>query len=177
MVVVSTASLVSLVYFLLIRPQNAENAKLAAKTKSEQDKFQVYKNAIKQAESTRTALTEVSLQLGHAEDDVVSGDVYLSISEIIRRFKAAYHVEIPGINQPVIGEMDMLPNFPYKQVKVSLTGTAYYHDLGKFIADFENNFSHMRMVNLSLEPGGQGVANSERLLFRIDVVALVKPNT
>ena len=71
----------------------------------------------------------------------------------------------------------MLAGFPYKQVKVTISGTAYYHDLGKFVADFENNFPHMRMVNLSIEPASMTGANAERLSFRVDVIALVKPNT
>ena len=69
--------------------------------------------------------------------------------------------------------MDLIPNFPYKQVRVSLNGTAYYQDLGKFVADFENNFPHIRLVNLMIEPVGQ----TEQLNFHVDMVALVKPNS
>ena len=34
------------------------------------------------------------------------------------------------------GEVDIMPKFPYQQLKVTVTGTAYYHDLGEFIAEF-----------------------------------------
>ena len=72
--------------------------------------------------------------------------------------------------------VDLLPGYPYKQIKLSLIGTAYYHDLGKFIADFENAFPHMRLVNLEVEPspGTTGPESAERLGFRMDVVILVK---
>jgi hypothetical protein len=72
-----------------------------------------------------------------------------------------------------MGDVDLIPNFPYKQVKFSLTGTAYYHDLGKFIADLENNFPHIRVVNLAIGSNG----DSELLSFRVDIVALVKSNS
>ena len=64
-----------------------------------------------------------------------------------------------------------------EQIKVNINGTAYYHDLGKFIADFENNFPHIRIVNLTIEPASAGEPGNEKLSFRMDIVALVKPNS
>jgi hypothetical protein len=75
----------------------------------------------------------------------------------------------------VISDVDLLPKFPYKQLKVSVTGTAYYHDLGKFIADFENTFPHIRITNLTVDTGGATAEGGEKLAFRMEVVALVKP--
>ena len=71
----------------------------------------------------------------------------------------------------------MLPQFPYKQIRVNINGTAYYHDLGKFIADFENTFPHIRIVNLTIEPVNTADPGNEKLSFRMDIVALVKPNS
>jgi hypothetical protein len=84
-----------------------------------------------------------------------------------------------------LGDVDLLPHFPYKQLKITVSGTAFYHDLGKFIADFENAFPHMRVVNLALEPatGGNSPASAtsgaspgvnEKLSFKMDIVTLVK---
>ena len=75
-----------------------------------------------------------------------------------------------------MGEVDLLAGFPYRQAKLSLNGSAYYHDLGKFVSDFENNFPHMRMINLIIESASQG-SGSEKLSFRMEIVALVKPNS
>jgi Tfp pilus assembly protein PilO len=69
-----------------------------------------------------------------------------------------------------------MPNFPYKQVRLSLSGTGYYHNLGKFVSDFENTFPHMRLVNLAIGTTDSS-DSSELLSFHFDVVALVKPNT
>ncbi len=74
-----------------------------------------------------------------------------------------------------MGEVDLLSKFPYKQLKVTVNGTAYYHDLGKFIADFENTYPHARITNLTLEPAGNTGDNSEKLAFRMDIVALTNP--
>jgi len=47
--------------------------------------------------------------------------------------------------------------------------------LGKFVADFENKYPHCRVVNLTADPAGNGPNAGERLGFRMDIVALVKP--
>jgi hypothetical protein len=85
-------------------------------------------------------------------------------------------VDIPTIGQPAQTDCDLISNFPYKQIRFSLNGTAYYHDLGKFIADIENKLPHCRVLNLAADPVGSGAAGGERLNFRMDIVALIKPN-
>jgi len=82
-------------------------------------------------------------------------------------------VDIPDIGHPDVETMDLLPSFPFKQVKFTITGKAYYHDLGKFIADFENTFPHIRVVNLQLQPD-QANGSDEKLSFKMEVIALVK---
>jgi hypothetical protein len=179
MVILATVGLLSGVYFLLIQTEKQQNIKLAHDTNDKKAELEKITTSIKQAALTDTKLADMTVQLDHAEQDVVTGDVYAWIYDTVRRFKSTYHVDIPNISQPDISESDLLSGLPYKQVKVSLSGTAYYHDLGKFIADFENNFQHVRMVNLSIEPGnGSGPgASPEKLTFRVDVIALVKPNS
>ena len=174
-VVLATAALIGVVYFLLILPQNDENARLARSTSNERAELEKIKTSIKQRAATEAALGEISDQLLRAEQDVATGDVYVWTYETLRRFKST--VEIPSITQPILSDMDLIPGFPYKQLKVTLVGTAFYHDLGKFMADFENNFPHMRLVNLSVEPAGATAGPTEKLNFRVDVVALVRPTS
>ena len=86
-------------------------------------------------------------------------------------------MEIPRIGQPAVEEVDLLPGVPYKQARIILSGSGYFHDIGKFLADFENTFPHMRIVNLKIDPyTGAAGAGSEKLSFRTEVVVLVKPN-
>jgi hypothetical protein len=91
----------------------------------------------------------------------------------MRNFKQQYKVEIPDIGHPEVGDVDLFATFPYKQIRFSITGTAYFHDLGKFVADFENAFPHARVVNLVIEPVNGG---GEKLSFRMQIIELVKPN-
>ena len=174
-VIVTTAGLICLVYFLMIQPQNEKNKNLARKISEETLKLKQYKEAIKQMDATTAGLADLGQQLSRAEDDVASGDLYAWTYDTLRRFKAAYHVDIPTIGQPSVGDCDLISNFPYKQLRISLVGTAYYHDLGKFVADFENKFPHCRVLNLVADSTGAGPSGGEKLNFRIDIAALVKP--
>ena len=59
----------------------------------------------------------------------------------------------------------------------TVAGTAYYQDLGMFIADFENQFQFARIINLDVTPNtGQAASEPEKLTFKMDIVFLVKPN-
>ena len=104
---------------------------------------------------------------------MASGDLYSWTYNTLRQFKQQYKVEIPEIGHPVVGAVDLLPAFPYQQLSFSITGKAYYHDLGKFVADFENAFPHARVTDLVIVPVG---GETEELSFRMDIIALVKPN-
>ena len=81
------------------------------------------------------------------------------------------------IGAPVAGAVTLLPAFPYNQLSVSVNGTAYYEDLGKFLADFENRFPCMRIQNLNLEPGyGPNADDREKLTFHMDIISLTRAN-
>jgi len=176
MVLLITAAMIGAVYFLLISPQNSENHKLVESTKDRQQDLAKYKQVIIEAQSSSNQLAQLSIQLNSAEKDIATGDVYAWIYDTIRRFKENYHLTIPSIGQPTLSDVDLIPNFPYKQIRLSLSGTGYYHNLGKFVSDFENTFPHMRLVNLSIGTTDSS-DNSEILTFHFDVVALVKSNT
>ena len=69
----------------------------------------------------------------------------------------------------------------------NVRGTAYYHDFGRFVADFENTYPYMRIQNIDLEPAGASASTStgpagnaedgERLAFKMEVITLVNPNS
>jgi hypothetical protein len=180
LVCLGTGVLLAAVYFLLIGPEYAAIAqaktKMAGARKDLADKIAL----IRQQGATENELHEVSASLTDAEHDIAFGDPNAWFYETLRNFSGHYAVEFSNYGQPTRGDVDLLPHFPYKQLRTTVSGTAFYHDLGKFIADFENAFPHIRVVNLALEPagGGNGPANAagagEKLSFKMDIVTLVK---
>lgn len=176
MVVLGTFAVIGMIYFFLIRPQNDQNQKVAGKILSEQARLQQIENTIKMASATAQNAETNALLLKKAEKDVASGDLFAWTYDTLRRFKSDYRVDIPSIGQPVQSKVESIPDFPYNQIKFSLVGTGYYHDIGKFIADLENNFPHIRVDSLTIDSSGGQDASSEKLSFRIELVALVKSN-
>ena len=184
LVCIGTAVLLVAVYFFLIGPEYRAIDLTRTKTNRAKDDLKEKQNLIQKKDATENELHDVSTTLSDAENDVASGDPDAWFYETLRNFKGHYDVDISGYSPPTLGDVDLLSHFPYKQLKITVSGTAYYHDLGKFIADFENTFPHMRVVNLALEPasGANSPASTasgrpgsnEKLSFKMDIITLVK---
>jgi Tfp pilus assembly protein PilO len=172
-VVLTTAAVLVLIYFFLIGTQHGLLSKIAANRLAAEKKLQDMDNTIKNADLTAKHLEVFKADLVHAEMDMASGDLYSWTYSTMRQFKSAYKVELPDIGAPKLGQVDLLPAFPYSQITFTISGKAYYHELGKFVADFENAFPHARLVNLNVTPVA---GDTETLTFNVDVIALVKPN-
>ena len=175
-VILVTVAILALIGFSLIRPQFDSLSKIATARKAADKQLQSIKHAITNSEAIANEWNETAYALAQAEEDMASGDLYSWTYDTLRHFKQSYRVEIPEVGHPTIGESDLLPSFPYKQIQFAINGTVYYHDLGKFIADFENSFPHSRMVRLVVEPAASTDSNSEKLSFKMDIITLVKPN-
>jgi len=175
-VAAATVAVLGLIYFFLIQPQYDSLTKIASAKKAADAKLVNIKSTITNAGTVANNLSETASTVTQSEEDMASGDLYSWTYDTVRRFKQPYRVEIPDVSHPTIGEMDLLPSFPYKQIRFGITGTAYYHDLGKFMSDFENTFPHARLVHLVVEPLPGADTTNEKLSFRMEIIALVKSN-
>ena len=115
------------------------------------------------------------------EATLPSGDMYSWIISTVNAFKEKYDVDIPQFSREMPATIGISADFPYKAAMFTLRGTAHFHELGRFISDFENAFPYMRIQNIEIEPntagGGVTPADSEKLLFKIEVVTPVNiPN-
>lgn len=174
--IVGALAAIGMIYFFLISPQTVSNKNLEAKISRQKDHLAQILNTIKGAGLSSGSTNGATSNLAEAEADVARGDLFAWTYDTMRKFKDKYKVDVPTIGQPARIENDLFANFPYKQIKFSINGTGYYHDIGMFIAGLENHFPHMRVINLSIEPAGGLDTTSQKLSFRMDVVALVKPN-
>ena len=165
-------------WFGLIKFQKEGLERLAEKKAAAEKQLQVVKQSIENSDQLEAELKEANKTVAQLEEGMASGDLYSWAINTIRQFKLPYKVEIPQFSQ-IDGPKDstMLANFPYKQATLTIGGTAQYQDLGRFIADFENNFPFMRMMNLTLEPASTLIGNErDKLSFKIEIAALVKPS-
>jgi hypothetical protein len=82
-------------------------------------------------------------------------------------------VNIDSYSQPEISEAGLIPKFPYRWATFHLKGTGYYHDLGKFFADFENDFPYFRIQSPVLSANTGPGMEAEKLSVTFDLVAPV----
>lgn len=172
-----TACVLVAMGFGLIAPQQRSLKTLAASMEASQRKLDTVRKALAGAPKLEEQLAAESARLAEHEEYMATGDYYSWVINQIRQFKLSYRVDIPQFG-PIVGpaDMPMLPNFPYKQVTLSVGGTGYFHDIGRFIADYENEFPYSRIQNLEIEPAvAQSAGDKEKLLFRMEIVTLVKP--
>ena len=177
-VLVGTLAALAGLYFGLIKYQEHNLDHLKEKKQAVEARHRQVLDAIKHAQQIQTDLVTAKKALADAEADIASGDLYSWVINTLRDFKAKYKVNIPQFN-PIAGtaEVNLLPNFPYKQATLSVAGTAHYHDFGRFLADLENQFPHIRVLNLSLELNQSPLAEEqETVSFKLEIVTLVKTN-
>jgi hypothetical protein len=177
LVLMATGGVVCGLWLGLISSQQQSLGALADSKVAAQQKLKQVKQTIENAEGIETQLDETGKRLSKIESGMASGDLYSWAINMIRQFKLPYRVDIPQFSQ-IDGPKDvsMLPAFPYKQVNMTISGTALFQDFGRFVTDFENQFPYVRVLNLTLEPApGTTPGDREKLSFKLEVAALVKP--
>jgi hypothetical protein len=177
LVAVLTGVAIALIWFLLIGTLQDHIALKLSKARETSDKVADAQKKLAQTAVIEEKLATITRKLATTEDDgMASGDLYFWIINTINRFKLAYRVDIPVFSQPEEIKATLLPDFPYKSVRYNVRGSAYYHDLGRFLAAFENSQPYLFVQNLEVLPS-ETVQHDEpeKLNFRMDIVALVKP--
>ena len=183
-VAIATVIAIAGIWYGLIRPQQAKLGDSARTTIKAQEKVTNAKRRVEKEKPIQIELDAARQGLKAIEDEMASGDLYSWIIVTVNKFRAAHRVEIPQFSREQVREVNVIPGFPYKGATFTVRGTAYYHDLGKFIADFENTFPHVRLLNLEIEPvnlpspsAQSKPEEQERLSFKMDIVTLIKPTT
>lgn len=180
-IVAAVTLLVSVgLWFVLLAPLRAQHAGLRRQIEDSARQVEAGIRTLAAAAGVSNELVTVTARLQAAEATMASGDLYAWVIQTMNQFKQPYAVDIPQISRETPCEVGVFPKFPYRAAAFLLRGSACYHDLGKFIAGLENSFPYMRVQNLELEPITQTETRDEdrdRLGFRLELVALVKPVT
>lgn len=177
MVGVGTLIVAAALYFMLISPQFTYIRDKKAKAVDKADEVEKATRLKSMLSQNQADLDKEQKRLGAVEDTFASGDLYSWIILTVNKFKNPYKVEIPQFSREEKIVAGVLPDFPYDAVRYTVRGSGYYHDIGRFIADFENQFPYMRIQNLEVEPGEYVPGGDrEKLAFHMEIVALRKPD-
>jgi hypothetical protein len=123
------------------------------------------------------ALNQVEAGLARRDDPYAWS--YLLLDKIREKHPALRNLDVAG--KPAVGPVRLLPGFPYDATTFTVVGRGYYHDFGRFLADFENEYPYYRVENMELTARSTA-ADSEATLdgpemlgFKFDIVALLQP--
>lgn len=178
LVALATLGALTGVWFGLMRPQQLGLERVAGEILQAQRQLDEARKLLARAPEILEALDTASTALEQREEQMAAGDYYAFVINRIRQFRLDYDVDIPQFGT-ITGPtpVDLLPRFPYQQVSLTIAGTGYYHEIGRFVADFENRFPYWQIRNLELEAPASGSSDptGERLSFRMTLVALVRP--
>jgi Tfp pilus assembly protein PilO len=178
LVAVITVALLAGLGFGLIRRQYDALKATRAKAVEAEERLEKMKVTIEREPEIQKELIEIEGKLSVREANMAAGgDPYAWALDLIRSFRNSYRVDVPSVGQPIQGDSSLLPRFPYRQATFTVSGSGYYHDIGRFVADFENKYPEIRIVNLTVAPlSGTVAEDKEKLEFRMDVIALTRPN-
>ena len=157
-------------------PQRSKLKQIAAKTAEAETRLADGLRTAASAEATAADLRSVSERLVAIEAGMPSGDMYAWFIQTMDRFRLPYRVDLPQKSREVVGETGLFAKFPYRAATFSVRGGGFFHDFGKFLADFENAFPYMRVQNLELESSSLNSTNldeREKLAFKMEIVAPV----
>lgn len=176
LVVIGTLAVLGAIGFGLIKFQYDNLKRLADRQAAAEAKLKEMESAVKRSSLVESVYKQASESLAEKEAGMATGDIYSWMFGTVRRFQKGYKVEIPQLS-PISAQaaVNLLPNYPYKQATMQIGGTACFHDLGQFIADFENAFPLIRVANLTVElSNSPGPGERERLAFKMELITLVK---
>ena len=195
LIVVSTMILLAFIWQGLISMQKRRLSHLAEQRVEQEIKVSNAQRLVDSVDEIRANLALKSNELSKIEVSMASGDMYSWIITKVNQFKADYEVDIPQFSRELPTEIGMFAEFPYKAALFNIRGTAFYHDFGRFLADFENAFPYLMVRNVELEPaqlsqstqkspvsvpGAAPVNDSQyqaqKLAFNMEIVTLINPN-
>lgn len=175
MIAVGTVIVIVAMWMLLVQNLNGTLVERQKKITVAQENLDHATSLIRRSGQIQEELDQKLGKLREIEDSMASGDLYSWVILTLNKFKAPYRVSIPSYSPAQVGPVGVLPDFPYSAATFSISGTALYHDFGRFVADFENSYPYMQVQNLELRPTtGSGSDEPEKLEFRMEIVALVK---
>jgi hypothetical protein len=171
-----TVMVIIAIYFVVIR---AQGESLATASKAIADK-EVEVNKAKAAIATAKVLLDDLMVITNrlSKDEIMmapANDKLAWFVGTLSTFTAKYQnqVNIPHKSQPQVTPVMMYSSFPYASATFPIRGDAFFHQIGRFVSDLENQYPFFRIQRLQLSPAGADISDvPERLGFEIEITTL-----
>src|SRR5579883_1358339 len=138
LVAIVTVAVIAGLWLGLISAQQDKIRGISAKSQSVQKEMEKIQKVVADAKDIDAQLMTATNRLNAIEAGMPSatGDLFSWIVGALKQFNVpSYKVDMPQISSPVVSDVHMFPTFPYSQAVVTVSGSAYYYEFGKFLAD------------------------------------------
>jgi len=181
LVIMVTVALMVGLWYGVINTRTAELTRIQSARVKTIENLDKARKVISRAAQADSDMQRVTNKLAAVEETMASGDLYSWTYLFLEKARAGQDVNFIDVGRPTRGDVSVLAQFPYAAAIFNVRGTAYYHDFGRFLADFENKYPYYRIQNLTLVPGydlatGSDSGTETKLTFRMDFVTLIQPN-
>ena len=162
-------------YFGIIQGQN-DRIKAMNKRRDEMvEKLSKAERALKNKKALETEIAARRQELDGIEQTMASGDLYAWIIGSMNRRAARFDLNIPTYGRETIGEIGIVPGFPYKAATFVLRGTGNFENLGQFISNLENERPFYRIQNLDVSPAAPTASEPYPIQFSMELVVPIRP--
>jgi Tfp pilus assembly protein PilO len=162
-------------YFGIIQGQS-DRIKAMNKRRDEMvEKLSKAERAMKNKKALEVELAARRSELEEIEKSMASGDLYSWIIGTMNRRATRFEINIPTYGRETIGEIGIVPGFPYKAATFLIRGTGTFENFGRFVADLENDRPFFRVQNLDLSPFGSVGGEEYQIQFSFELVVPVRP--
>jgi Tfp pilus assembly protein PilO len=149
-------AVIGVLYLFVLGAQKDKLYVLGTQIVTAKDKLGKAERLVKNADSIELSLVKLRQQLDTREKDMApTGQYYYWFLKLLEEFRKQEGFEnsfVVDITQPEFGEVGVLPKFPYRAATFTVHVNGHYQDLGRFLADFENEFPYFRVLNVQLAP-------------------------
>jgi hypothetical protein len=174
-----TAAASAAIWLLVIKSQNETLKNARAEVIKSRDQLKRGQTTLTTQAQINESFERAAEKLKQRESSMAApNDMYSWLIQTLNSFRNGYRVDIPQFGRELPSEVGIFPKFPYRAALFNVKGSAYYHDFGKFLADFENAFPYIRVQNIELESAIDSGGNrdaSEKLNFKMELLTLVRP--
>jgi Tfp pilus assembly protein PilO len=174
-----TAAASAAIWLLVIRSQSETLKNVRAEAVKSRDQLKRGQTTLGAQAQINESFESATQKLKQRESAMAApNDMYSWLIQTLNTFRLGYQVEIPQFGRELPSEVGIFPKFPYRAALFNVRGSAYYHDFGRFLADFENAFPYIRVQNIELDAAGESGSSrdaGEKLSFKMELLTLVRP--
>ena len=157
-VAAGTLAVCAALWYFVISSQNESLRKNKETIEELQNKTEKAQRLVKRRASIEEELAGLTNEIARAEAEMIpveqlNGKKWL-LDKLNNFTKDRYDVTLMNLsNDPLIGKQFLLlPKLDYSAAAYNVEVRAFFHEFGKFLADFENSFPYMWIQNLQIWP-------------------------